>query len=84
VLGLHGRIEELEIDETIGQIRISGRETSAQVELDVGRQLAVVGIEGGRVLESRADGGDIRRLVLMVEKQTVVRFTVKGDIPDVK
>jgi hypothetical protein len=84
VLGLHGCIEGLEIDEAIGQIRISGSETSAQVELNVSLPFNVVEIEGGRVLESRADGGDTRRLVLMVEKQTVIRFTVNGDIPDVK
>ncbi len=84
VLGLQGRIEALDIDEGIGQIRISGREGSGKVELNVDRQLAIVGTEGGHVLESHADGGGTRHLISMVEKQAIVRFTMNGQNTSIK
>ncbi|MHB8624065.1 MAG: hypothetical protein ACYC9J_13885 [Sulfuricaulis sp.] len=78
LLSLHGRIETLDINTADGQIKISSREESARIELEADQKLVVTSIEGGQLLKSQSDTGDTRHFVLLVKKQSVVRFAIVG------
>jgi len=80
VIGLKGRIEALEIDKASGVVRVVSHDASDQIELEVGREHSLVGVDGGRVLESHAGDHVVKHRVVGTGKEVVVRFAASADV----